>query len=260
MSYNNVGKVWTADLFGEYLKTIKPPSWAKAVCLHHTAAPNLAQRPKGFTIQHIENMRDFYKGMGWKSGPHLYTDEDQIFGMTPLTETGVHAVSFNRSAIGIEALGYYSKGEEDPKSGRGLQVWQNTAQIVSQLLEWLNLSISEKTVLFHRDDPKTSKDCPGSQIEKQWVIDLIKSWKHDRDCLNTPIVPSSEEIKTIKQFVPVAETLRKKGYSDEDIKKNLRREGKDFFWLDDHFEFAYYDSKQGATMAPLSELNNILQK
>ena len=134
MSYNNVGKVWTPDSFGEYLKTLKKPDWAKAVCLHHTAAPSLAQRPKGFTIQHIENMRDFYKGMGWKSGPHLYTDEDQIFGMTPLTETGVHAVSFNRSAIGIEALGFYSKGQENPISGRGLQVWQTTSWVTVNLL------------------------------------------------------------------------------------------------------------------------------
>ena len=173
MSYNNVGKVWTVASFAEHLKTMERPAWAKAVCLHHTAAPSLAQRPKGFTIQHIENMKDFYRGMGWRSGPHLYTDEDQVFGMTPLDETGVHAVSFNRTAIGIEALGYYSKGEEDPKSGRGLEVWKMTAAITKMLLDWLHLPVNEKTVLFHRDDPKTSKDCPGSRVDKAWVLSLI---------------------------------------------------------------------------------------
>lgn len=256
MSYNNVGKVWTPDSFGEYLKTLKKPNWAKAVCLHHTAIPSLAQRPKGWTIQHIENMREFYKGMGWRSGPHLYTDEDQVFGMTPLTETGVHAVSFNRSAIGIEALGNYSKGGENPFSGRGLEVWKLTAQITRHILDWLSLPANEKTVLFHRDDPKTSKDCPGSQVDKKWILSLI----NQNLVSSTPIVPSQEEIKVAKQFVFVAETLRKKGYSDADIKKNLRRSGKDFFWLDDHLEFAYYDSKLGATMAPLSELDNIPSK
>lgn len=254
MSYTNIGKVWTPESFGQYLKTIKKPDWAKAVCLHHTAAPSLAQRPKGWTIQHMENMRDFYKGMGWKSGPHLYTDEDQVFGMTPLVETGVHAVSFNRSAIGIEALGHYSKGGEDPKSGRGLQVWLTTAAITRQLLDWLWLPVNEKTVLFHRDDPKTSKDCPGSQISKDWIISLI----NQRPIVNCP--PPHEEIKTAKQFVPVAETLKSKGYTDADIKKNLRREGKDFFWLDDHLEYAYYVAKLGATIAPLSELNAIPSK
>lgn len=254
MSYSNVGKVWTPELFGQYLKTIKPPAWAEAVCLHHTASPSLAQRPKGWTIQHIVNMRDFYKGMGWKSGPHLYTDEDQVFGMTPLIETGVHAISFNRSTIGIEALGYYSKGGENPFSGRGLEVWQTTAEITRQLLQWLGLEANEKTVLFHRDDPKTSKDCPGAQITKQWVLSLINKTNV------LPVVKPVEQTSPKGQFVSVATILRLRGYSDAEIKKNLRREGKNFFWLDDHLEFAYYDSKLGATMAPLSELNNIPPK
>jgi len=254
MSYNNVGKVWTADSFGQYLKTLKKPEWAKAVCLHHTAAPSLAQRPKGWQIQHIENMKDYYRGMGWKAGPHLYTDEDQVFGMTPLNETGTHAVSFNRRAIGIEALGFYSKGEEDPRSGRGLEVWKITAAITRQLLDWLNLPINEQTVLFHRDDPKTSKDCPGSQVSKDWVLGMIRS-AH---------IPSIANLNTklaeVKTIVSVAEHLKSKGYTDSDIKKYLRREGKDYFWLDDHLEFAYYDAKSEATMAPLTELNNIPNK
>jgi hypothetical protein len=253
MSYNNVGKVWTLDSFGEYLKTIKPPSWAKAVCLHHTASPSLAQRPKGWAIQNIINMREFYKGMGWRSGPHLFTDEDQIFGMTPLTETGVHARSFNRSAIGIEALGYYSKGQEDPKSGRGLQVWLNTADITKRLLNWLGLPVNDKTVLFHRDDPRTSKDCPGSQVSKDWILSLI----NQRPIQNKECQCGEETPKT---FVKVYDELKNKGYSDSEIRKNLRRSGKDFFWLDDHLEFAYYDTKLGATMAPSSELANIKNK
>lgn len=258
MSYNNVGKVWTPDSFGEYLKTIKPPTWAKAVCLHHCYAPSLAQRPQGFKIQHIENMRDFYKGMGWRSGPHIYTDEDQIFGMTPLTETGVHARSFNRTAIGIEALGNYSKGGEDPFSGRGLQVWQLTADITGKLLRWLNLPANDKTVLFHRDDPLTSKDCPGSQITKQWVLSLIN--KTNIIPVVTPVISGETEVKMTKNFQPVAKILAEKGYSDADIKKNLRRSGKDFFWLDDHLEWAYFDPKLEATMAPASELENIKNK
>lgn len=255
MSYQNVGKVWTPDSFGEYLKTIKPPTWAKGVCLHHAWQPSLSQRPQGLQIRHIENMRSFYQGMGWSRGPHLFCDEDQVFGMTPLSETGNHAIPFNSSTIGIEALGNYSKGGEDPKSGRGLQVWQTMASTTKLILEWMNLKATEKTVLFHREG-KTSKDCPGAQIDKKWVLSLI----NQLPITNTPIIPPQEDIKMVKQFVPVAETLRKKGYSDADIKKNLRREGKNFFWLDDHLEFAYYDNKLGATIAPLSELNNIPSK
>ena len=255
MSYNNVSKVWTPDSFGEYLKTLKRPDWVKGVCLHHTASPSLAQRPKGWTIQHIENMREFYKGMGWKSGPHLYTDEDQVFGMTPLTETGVHAVSFNRSTIGIEALGFYSKGQEDPKSDRGLYVWLNTARITRLLLDWLVLPINEKTVLFHRDDPKTSKDCPGSQVSKDWIISEIKNAPTDTTYLRP--IHVHEEVIESKNFVPLAVTLRSHGFTDQQIKKSLRRKGKNFFWLDDHLEFAYYDKDTETTMVPLSEIQHL---
>ena len=42
--------------------------------------------------------------LGWSAGPHLFTDEDQIWGMCDFSKKGVHAVSFNKRAIGIEVL------------------------------------------------------------------------------------------------------------------------------------------------------------
>lgn len=255
MSFNNVGKVWTPESFGGYLKTLKKPEWAKRVCLHHCAAPSLAQRPQGFKAQHLENLRSFYQSLGWSKGPHFFTDEDQIWGMTPPTIKGIHSVGWNSTAIGIEALGNYDV--EDTKSGRGLQVWITTASATACLLDWLGLPINKDTITFHRLDGKTSKTCPGTKVNLDWFISLVKS-----EILNfpTPIVQSAQMEKMTRQFVSVAENLRQKGYSDAEIKKNLRREGKNFFWLDDHLEFAYYDSKQGATMAPASELNNIPSK
>ncbi len=251
MSYQNVGKVWTADSFGEYLKTLKRPDWAKRVCLHHCAAPSLAQRPQGFKAQHLENLRSFYQSLGWNRGPHFFTDEDQIWGMTPPTVKGIHSVGWNSTAIGIEALGNYDI--EDPKSGRGLQVWETTAKTTAELLKWLSLPANKDTVTLHRLDGRTSKSCPGNKVSHDWIIDMVNEQLKSKN----PILKVEDQLKIL---VPVAETLRKKGYSDADVKKNLRREGKNFFWLDDHLEFAYYDSKLGATIAPLSELNNIPSK
>lgn len=169
MSYGNVGKSWKLDKFKDYLATIQPPAWVKAVVLHHTAAPKLATRPDGLTDQHIRNIEDFYKNdRGWSAGPHLFIDDHRIMGMTPLTEKGVHAVSFNSTAIGIEVLGDYD--DENPRSGRGLVAWENTFQATSALLAWLKLTPGPKTVLFHRDDPKTSKSCPGTKVTKDWVL------------------------------------------------------------------------------------------
>lgn len=169
MSFANVGKSWKVDEFKSYLKTLTPPAWAKAVTLHHTASPSLKIRPNGLTDQHVINLRDFYKNeKGWSAGPHLFVDDYRIMGMTPLTEKGVHAVSFNSTSIGIEVLGDY--GEEDPHSGRGLECWENAFAATAALLEWLGIEPSSKTVQFHRDDPATSKSCPGDKVRKDWVL------------------------------------------------------------------------------------------
>jgi hypothetical protein len=135
-----------------------------------------------------------------------------------------------------------------------LEVWHTTAKVTRVLLDWLGLPVNEKTVLFHRDDPRTSKDCPGAQITKDWVISLIKSSSNVK---SSPVIaPAKTAIIDSKNFVPLAATLFKKGFSDKQIKKYLHREGKNFFWLDDHLEFAYYDPKTETTMVPLSEISD----
>jgi hypothetical protein len=198
MSYANVGKVWSVTSFDEYLQSIEKPSWCKGVCLHHTAAPSLAMRPQGLLSQHIRNMESFYKEKGWSAGPHFFTDENEIFGMTPPTVKGIHAVSFNSSTIGIEVLGDYDTEFHD--RGRGLECWKTAAVATAQLLHWLNLAPNYNTVLFHRDDPKTSKTCPGQRVQKPWVLDLIKA-------VNTKsldLKPVSNQVNNM-QFVMVAE-------------------------------------------------------
>jgi len=173
MGFENVGRVWNPKTLEEYLSTIKKPDWCKAITLHHTGVPSLVQRPQGLNIGMIANIRDFYKNdNGWSAGPHLYIDEDEIYGLCDLRKKGVHAISFNKIAIGIEVLGWYDK--EDPKTGRGLACWQTAAGAVRVLLNWLNLEPNEDTVLFHRDDPETCGTCPGTLVEKEWVIDLVK--------------------------------------------------------------------------------------
>ena len=172
MSYSNVGKVWDAQGFADYLASLPALGWAKAVCVHHTAYPDLAMRPKGWTIQHMRNLADYYgKQLGWSAGPHLFTDEDQIFGLSPLNAPGTHAKSFNRYAIGIEMLGNYDK--DDPESGRGAEVLRTSIECVAVLLKKLGLEATEETILFHRDDPKTTKTCPGGKVGKLWFVSEV---------------------------------------------------------------------------------------
>ena len=167
--------------------------------------------------------------------------------MTPLDVTGIHAASFNRSSIGIEVLGDYDN--EDPKKGRGLECWKTAAAATKMLLEWLKLPANDKTVLFHRDDPKTTKTCPGGKVQKTWVLGLING------AATVPaVVPSNIS------FSPLAQALKNKGYSDFEIKYGLKIVSGKVFWRDTWLEKAYYDRSAQTTLASQEEINLIPKK
>jgi hypothetical protein len=170
---DNIKKPFTIDGLKTYLKGIDFSKWKPSlIVVHHCAAPSLKQRPKGFVQQHMENLENYYEDdLGWSGAPHVFTDEDQAWVFNPLNEPGTHAVSFNRTGIGIEMLGDYD--EEDPWSGRGLQVLTMTAQVVKVFLEFFGLGI--EAIRFHRDDPKTNKTCPGEKISKEKFLALVRS-------------------------------------------------------------------------------------
>ena len=255
MSYANVSKIWSLNNFDAYLNSVEKPSWCKGVCLHHTASPSLAMRPKGLLSEHIVNMADFYKKKGWSAGPHFFTDENEIFGMTPPDLKGVHAVSFNSSTIGIEVLGDYDTEFND--KGRGLECWKTTAAATAKILNWLDLEPNYNTVMFHRDDPKTSKSCPGTKVQKPWVLELIRSF-NTKSVTTKPVHNPVTEM----QFVKAAEYLQTvKNYSSEDITRLLKKDTDGLFYFGNEWlENAYYDVKQSATVAPIKELFSLPKK
>ena len=267
MGYENVGRIWTPESLRQYLATIKKPSWCEAITLHNTAEPSLASLPNGLQIRTIENIRDFYiNKKGWSAGPHLFIDEDQIFGMCDLRKKGVHAKSFNSYAIGIEVLGNYDS--EDPKSGRGLSCWQNAAAAVRVLLDWLGIEANEETILFHREDPKTDKTCPGTKVKKDWVLSLIA----------TPAVPRGTEtgrpdvgmgwtswnFSGERWCVPVHNFLVAKEIPSETVISNLKKKGVYFYYGEELLEGAYYVKANSAlkpnncTWAPAKELMELI--
>ena len=250
MSYANVGKVWTVESFREYLKGVKCPAYVKSVTIHHTGAPSLTQRPHGFSAQHILNIKSYYESLGWNRGPHLFTDDDQIFGMTPLHVPGIHAVSFNRSSIGIEVLGEYDT--EDPSSGRGLQCMKNAAATAKALFEWLDIPINEDTLKFHRDDPKTSKTCPGKKVKKDWFISLMQS--------NASAVTTPAPHSIISTEVPVIEyIIKQKGYTLSAATKLLKTHKEITTFNGVWIESARYDPTLQVTLAATTELDADVQ-
>jgi hypothetical protein len=252
MGYENVGRVWSPESLAQYLATIKKPNWCEAITLHHTAEPSLADRPNGLLIRHIENIRNYYiNEKGWSAGPHLFIDEDQIFGMCDLRKKGIHAKSFNSYAIGIEVLGNYDS--EDPKSGRGLSCWRNATAAVGVLLNWLGIEANEETILFHREEPDAHKSCPGTKVKKDWVLALIK----------TPGVPAGTETEKPdvgmpwsywdycgeRWCVPVYKFLVAKGMPSETVIAKLKTKGGKIFFGKELLEGAHY-VKAGSSLQP----------
>ncbi len=253
MSFSNVGKVWTANGLKEYLSKITPPKWITGICIHHTATPSLKQRPTGYTAQHIENMKYGYvHDRGWSSGPHFYTDDDQVWGMCPPTEKGVHAIAFNSNSIGIEVLGDYDN--EDPFSGRGAACWSMTAEVVKIIMSWLKLPINESTIRFHREDPKTSKTCPGTKITKTWLLRLING------TFIMPVVVKPTVTAALEKLPVIEYAVKNCGYTESAAIKLLTNKKGMFFFGNDWLEGASYDAKLGATVAPISELKNIAKR
>ena len=243
MSYSNAGKAWSRAELRAHLSTLKRPAWVKGITFHHTAEPSLAHKAwgNGWNAQLIANMRDGYKEKGWSSGPHFYPDDHEIWGLTPPTEKGTHAKSFNGTHLGIEVLGNFD--QQDHLSGRGARCWQHAFECAAELLLWLGLPATEATLNFHRGDPKTSKSCPGTRINKSWVIAGVAAAMSR--ALPTPAPnPIKEGIRVV-----ISEWLAAKGSSAK-----ITREGAQVLVGGSWIESAVYDKERQCTTALESEL------
>ncbi len=248
MGFENVGRVWTPATLRQDLAGKKPPAWARGLVLHHTQIPDLAMRPRGLALQHIITIADYYRrpvqsdGLGWSSGPHLFLDEDQAFGMCDVQRRGVHAKSFNAGFLGLEVLGNYDV--EDPRGGRGLRCWRNAAAVAGVLLDWLGLTPAAETVLFHRDDPKTDKQCPGSRVDKSWVLRLISAPEEAGPARPAkPVLPFPWHVWSFRDgrwCVPLRDFLHARGVAPEVIAARLNYRAGEVFYGDTWLAGGYY--------------------
>lgn len=167
-----VGLSFNSAQFDSYCHSLQWNAWRPSfIVLHNTSVPNLAQRPKGFTQQHIQNLEGFYRDQqGWSAGPHLFIDDLQIWAFTPLTMSGVHSPSWNKLSIGIEMLGNYET--ESFKTGRGLAVRKNTVTVMATICAVLGLD--PHGTRLHKEDPKTTHACPGKNVIKSEIITQVQ--------------------------------------------------------------------------------------
>lgn len=196
-----VGKSFQPDEFDAYVRGLVWNDWKpQFITLHNTAAPNLAQRPQGWTRQSIGWLEEWCRDSnGWQAGPHLFIDDKQIWAFTPLNKRGTHSPGFNATAIGIEMLGDYAKDEFT--TGRGSLVRSNTVSAMASISN--RLGFKSDAWKFHMEDPRTTHDCPG-----------IKA-RRDRANLNRDIAIRMAQLKasprsgTQTGTQPIADTSKK---------------------------------------------------
>jgi hypothetical protein len=138
--------------------------WARGVTIHCTESP-LPSTWAG--VRSILGMARFYRDnpeRRWRAGPHLFVvsgarnpAHDGVWQMTPLNLQGVHAAAFNSTHWGLEVVGAFDRLPWDPGTA-GLVLGATAA-----LLDWAGLETG--SVNAHRDDPGTSKGCPGAMVD-----------------------------------------------------------------------------------------------
>lgn len=170
--FSIIGKKFTSAEFRQYCKGLKTQPWVSKVVLHNTARPTIGDRPGGILLpNHIENLHTYYEQLGWSGAPHLFVDATGIWVFNPLDRRGTHSPSYNANAWGVEMLGDFSF--ENPDAGLGLSVVTNTQQAIAALAGVQKWSEVSSRLLLHKEDPRTTHDCPGRLIDKAKFVSAV---------------------------------------------------------------------------------------
>jgi hypothetical protein len=162
-----VGKGYSRDEFGDYVKSLTFNLWRPSfVVVHNTAVPTFAQWHDIPGAQRMANLQSYYRDtQKWSAGPHLFVADDVIWVFTPLTVPGVHSPSWNGVSWGVELVGDYSKEEMNP------DLLANAVSALATLHGALGLD--PNLLKLHREDPLTTHICPGNAISKLAVITQV---------------------------------------------------------------------------------------
>lgn len=173
---NIVARSFTPVQFAAYVKELNLPAcgWQGQFCvLHNTSVPSLAQRPNGFSHDNMLALADYYSGLNWSHGPHLFIDDHFIWAFSPLTAPGVHSPSWNKISYGIEQLGEYDT-EPYGEGVRGSAVRANAVAAMAVICH--SVGIDSGTMHLHKEDVATThKNCPGKNCSstKQDIIQRV---------------------------------------------------------------------------------------
>jgi hypothetical protein len=176
------GRVVTLEQFKAHIETLAPPVWAKQVTLHNTDKPDIAQGMGTPPATRMVNLQHNYKVLlGWSGAPNLFVFPQGVIGLgTPLTQKATHSAGFNGHSLAIEMVADFALGQDDDDAGLGLKVKDLSCKALAVILDWLGKEPVYKSTWYrHKDDPRTSHDCPGNDIEAADIQARVLSYWRD---------------------------------------------------------------------------------
>lgn len=194
------GRRLSPEEFKAHVASLGFRSWKPSgVVVHNTANPSLYPTGrrgqgswKGSSVspaQRVKNLAVYYANKGWRSGPHLFIDDDGIWLFTPLEQRGTHSPSWNGTKIGIEMVGDYAIEKFD--EGPGAKVRANTVAALAIL--HAKLGLDPTTIKLHKEDSATTHDCPGGNVNKADLIRRVINYIGDggeHDTAEDPEAPA----------------------------------------------------------------------
>lgn len=188
-----------ADDMAKFILSIPTTGWTWApvgVTWHNTGAPTLSQwdaYPDAVKAGWGGNYDHYCRvDQGWHSGPHFCATPDKSFVLAEPRADGVHASCFNRDHFGVETVGDFRHGSDDPLSGRGLASMKAAANVIAALCLRMGWTPA-RAVNFHRDCPQDHHACPGDLVTNAWALSLVTGRMGEllRPSTNSGQAPSS---------------------------------------------------------------------
>jgi hypothetical protein len=151
--------------------------WApEGVVWHNTGSPSLGlwnTWSPTTRINYGAGLDPYYKNMGWHSGPHFMgTPDGWSWILCDVNSDGVHDSCRNENYYGVETIGNFTTGGDDPSNGQGLASMQASANIIAALCVRFGWN-PETAVAFHRDCIADHHACPGNLVTNAWALGLV---------------------------------------------------------------------------------------
>jgi hypothetical protein len=169
------GRAYSRVEFAARIAGLQWTDWRPVgITLHNTAAPTLAQWAESGPAHdaRIRNLQSYYEGLGWHGGPHWFISRNWLNEFSNPLRRGTHSPSFNATHLGIEMVGDFAR--EPFYSGDGDLVSDYDVFALAVLCRRFVWN-PDTAIKLHKEDPKTTHDCPGKFVVKADMIARVKA-------------------------------------------------------------------------------------